>query len=153
MMKRQDLSHERLVLIETLNKYLNKSRSARFYYRLQILILAAAGLSYERIAQCFEISIRSIQRWVRFYRIFGLEGLKDDKKMGRLAVLRQDEKLKVRIDISHSPKELGYPDQKWSGGLLKSHLQENYGVNLSLRQCQRILKDYRDELNRKEPAP
>lgn len=152
-MKRQDLSHNRLALIETLNKYLNKSRSARFQYRLQILILAAAGLSYERIAQCFDISIRSIQRWVRFYRIFGLDGLRDDKKAGRLGVLKQDEKHKVKHDLSHSPIELGYRDQSWSGGLLKSHLQENYGVNLSLRQCQRILKDYRDELNRKEPAP
>ncbi|CCE23297.1 helix-turn-helix domain-containing protein [Methylotuvimicrobium alcaliphilum] len=152
-MKRQDLSHNRLVLIETLNKYLNKSRSARFQYRLQILILATAGLSYERIAQCFDISIRSVQRWVRFYRIFGLEGLKDDKKTGRLTVLKQDEKLKVKLDLSHSPIELGYRDQNWSGGLLKSHLHENYGVNLSLRQCQRILKDYRDDLNSKEPAP
>jgi hypothetical protein len=63
------------------------------------------------------------------------------RRMGRPSGLGEDDLLSLRKDLRSDPVLAGYPDRRWTGRLLKEHLGKNYGTRLSVRQCQRLLKN------------
>ena len=58
----------------------------------------------------------------------GLGGLQDTPRSGRPARLSQMERERLRQDLLHSPRELGYDQNLWDGVLLSHHLAHKYSV-------------------------
>ena len=48
-------------------------------------------------------------------------------------------------------RELGYQQNLWDGKLLSHHLRESYGVDLGVRQCQRIFRNLGFRLRKPRP--
>jgi transposase len=44
----------------------------------------------------------------------------------------------LRKELRRYPRDLGYDQNLWDGVLLSHHLEKNYSILLSVRQCQRL---------------
>jgi len=122
----------------------NQISEIRFQHRLHCVTLVEQGCSYSQVSEWFGEHPRTIERWVQNAHEFGVEGLKDEQKLGRPTKVRDDQKRALKTDIAKLPTEFGYKVSAWNGQLLMRHLKNNYGVDLGLRQCQRLLNKLKD---------
>ena len=119
---------------------LRRRESARYLHRLQAVLLVSAGRSCSEVALWFECSPRTIERWSRAYDAGGVGQLRLPHGGGRPASLSSSQKRQLQCEIGQAPAEQGYRQRHWSGKLLSLHLERNYGLVVSQRHCQRMLK-------------
>jgi transposase len=68
----------------------------RDFVRHKIVLMSHNGMSDGRIAQDLHIHVNTVRKWRRRFRMFGLDGLKDDPRSGRP---RTYDYKKVKADI------------------------------------------------------
>lgn len=115
-----------------------RTSSSLLLHRMHCVLLVGKGRSCYQVGEWFGEDPRTIERWVHHYNKCGIEGLKDDRK-GRPAKVCNEQRKKLQQDIKINPDRLGYNQNGWDGKLLQTHLARRYGVQLSVRQCQRLL--------------
>ena len=130
---------------ELRNALMNELRhyeNARYLHRLHCLVLVEGAYSCDKVAKCFGESARSIERWIHRFEDQGLEGLSDHRTMAHPGsrTLTQPQLNSLGQDLRKNPFSLGYATRRWTGKLLRSHLEHRYGVTFSLRHCQRLLR-------------
>lgn len=119
---------------------LQHSLERRFMHRLDAVLLVSQGKSCVEVAQWFGQDCRSIQRWVRAYGQYGVDGIRGQPSPGRQAQLTAEERLSLALALASPPGQCGYPQPRWSGKLLARHIEQHYQVAISERHCQRLLK-------------
>lgn len=117
-----------------------RSRESRYDHRLHGVLSVCRGLSCYETAAVWGRSPRSVEHWVRRYENQGLRGLMEKGRPGRPAVLSSSELAKLQRQLLSDPVRCGWPERRWTGVVLRSHLQREYGRMLGLRQCQRLLR-------------
>jgi transposase len=125
---------------ELIRASLRISREQRYLHRLHCVLLVAEGRSCYEVARWFGEAPRTIERWVNALDQHGVEGLREHPSGGRPAKLGPDQTQRLMLDLAQPPRLCGYPKRSWSGALLTQHLAERYGIRLSPRQCQRLLR-------------
>lgn len=113
----------------------------RYYHRLHVVLLVLRGYSCYEAARVYGDSPRSVQYWMHRLTSRGLAGLKEGDRPGRPSRLSQSEKDRLREELKASPRALGYDQNLWDGKLLSHHLEVRYGVELGVRQCQRLFHE------------
>jgi transposase len=116
------------------------SSEQRFLHRLHCVLLIAEGRSCYEVARWFGEDPRTIERWVHALNLHGMEALREHPAGGRPTKLASEEVQRLALDLQKPPQFSGYPKREWSGKLLTQHLEGSYGVKLSARQCQRMLR-------------
>jgi len=127
-------------LKSTFKGEINNSSGSHFLHRLHCVLLVTEGCCCCQVAEWFGVHQRTVERWVHYFKEYGIEGLKDEQKTGRPTKVRDDQLKQLQHDILFKPSELKYIENKWSGKLLKTHLKQRYGIEMSVRQCQRLLQ-------------
>lgn len=117
-----------------------RSVELRYLNRLQCVALVASGHSCSKVAQWTGENPRSIQLWVQRYISDGVEGLKDRPRGSSARKLDGSDLSRLQRDVARSPRSFGFERACWNGPLLRTHLSRHYGVELSLRHCQRLLR-------------
>jgi transposase len=123
-----------------------ESADALTLQRLFCILLVHAGSSPAQVASRSGLNERSIRRWVQRYDKQGLQGIKEMVPSGRPARLEKEQIVKLFRQIRKPPSYFGYLSERWTGKLLQHHIQHQEQVTLSLRQCQRLLKDSRAQV-------
>jgi transposase len=116
------------------------SAEQRLLHRLHCALLVAEGRSCYEVARWFGEDPRTIERWVHALDLRGAEGLKEHHAGGRPARVSSELRQRLALDLRNPPPLSGYERREWSGKLLTRHLEEHYGIKLSARQCQRMLR-------------
>jgi len=127
-------------LSRALEDAINQSTDMRFIHRLHSLLLVAQGRGINEVARWFNDNPSTVARWVRHFKLYGVLGLQDDHKPGRPSKLDHDALRKLTQQLAQPPKTLGHSADRWDGKLLACHLEMHYEVSMSVRQCQRLLK-------------
>jgi len=113
---------------------------AMFLHRLHCVRCARAGCATSEVARAFGHAPKTIRRWLLRYQADGLAGLEESAERGRPSKLSARDQQRVQLSLRHLPSELGYAQDEWTGALLQDHIQRYFGIELSVRQCQRLLK-------------
>lgn len=138
-MHKLNLSSARSVR-ELIHASVTASCEQRFLLRLCCVLLIAEGRGCYEVARWFGEDPRTIERWVHALDEHGVEGLREHHVGGRPAKLSGDQVQRLALDLQKPPHISGYPKREWSGKLLTQHLEGYYGIKLSARQCQRMLR-------------
>jgi len=128
-----------------------RSEESRYDHRLHGILLVCSGFSCSKVAELFGRSRRTIQYWVRRFEESGFAGLEEVPRSGRPPVLSEALRHAVGKDLRRSPFEFGYSQNLWDGKLLSYHLAQRYGVELKVRQCQRMFHQLK--FRRRKPRP
>ena len=128
--------HNRVVLQQEINRH----QDARYDHRLHCVLLVASGMSCERIAGLFGDSPRTLINWVRRFDLKGLAGLAEGNHSGRPTRLSAQQLEEVRDMVRQPPAAVELDANLWDGKSLSACLQKRYGVQMSVRQCQRLFR-------------
>ena len=121
----------------------HRSGELRFMHRLHAVLLVSLGHSCYEVARWIASDPRSVERWVRSYEARGCDGLRDHHGGGRPARLTDAQRADLADALAQSPAGQGFAHASWNGKLVAQLLQRRWAVQLSLRQCHRLLLNAR----------
>ena len=128
-----------------------RSEESRYDHRLHGVLLVSSSLSCGEVADLFGHSHRTVQYWVRRFERSGFAGLQEGERPGRPGSLEEQTQRLVGVDLRRSPMDLGYAQNLWDGKLLSHHLSDRYGLQVGVRQCQRLFHQL--GFRRRKPRP
>jgi transposase len=118
----------------------HRTPELRFLHRLHCVLFVAQGYSCYQVANWFEGHPCTVERWIHCFEQNGVEGLREKQKTGRPAKVDVKQSQQLKNDILKDPRQLGYDQNGWNGKLLQIHILRCCDVELSIRQCQRLLR-------------
>lgn len=119
---------------------IGRSEESRYHHRLHGLLLLAAGHSCREVAELFGEDDTTVQRWVHRVSQGGLQALRESERPGRPRSLDAAQWQELQADLRKSPRDFGLTADIWNGSTLSRHLESRFGVQLGVRQCQRIFR-------------
>lgn len=149
-MRKLDIENSETALL-AIQDEIRRSDEAKYDHRLHGLLLVANGQSCRQAAGLLGEDPRTVQRWVRTYQRDGLDGLRDGARSGRPPLLDEAQRLAVEADLRDRPDSFGLVGHLWDGPLLREHLRRNYGVDIGVRQCQRLFRRMGFRLRKPRP--
>jgi transposase len=129
------------LIIMALQDEIRRNRDARYDHRLHSVLLVAKGHTCEEVADLLGDSTRTVQSWVNAFLKDGLYGLCDKDKSGRPKKLSEADMRSLREALRNSPDTYGLPGHLWEGKNLSQYILEEFGVEMGVRQCQRLFHE------------
>jgi len=130
---------------------IGRSEESRYDHRLHGLLLVTSGQSCRDVAHLFGEDPSTVQRWVRRFENGGLDALREGERPGRPRALDMAQWLRLQRDMRETPRSFGLEATLWDGPLMSEHLRRNYGVELGVRQCQRLFRQMGFRLRKPRP--
>ena len=120
---------------------LEKNPSNLFAHRIDMVILMLGGMSPDALAEYSGDSRSSLYAWRYKALTEGLNSLANapSSNRGRKTKLSPEQMEDIFLILDGPSKWHGF--NSWTGKTLKDLVQSKYGVDLSLRACQKILKE------------
>jgi transposase len=126
-----------------INAYIQNSDEGRYAFRLCSLkmLLNDPDCSVEKLSKIMTASPRSLAKWVHKINEGGdIELLRDKARPGRSSRLSDIQLNEVRAAISTPPRHSGIDANLWDGKTLSYYVKRTFGVDLQVRQCQRLFQ-------------
>ena len=140
-------------IILSIQNALSVSEEAKYYHRLDLVMLAINGMHVKEIAALYNESPTTISYWTKKVVEKGVNSLKSGEHTGRAPRLSIDQLRLLDEDLQNPPSDFGYNINLWDGLVLSKHLSDHYDVDIKIRQCQRILKQLGYTLQRPQTKP
>jgi len=125
-------------------KYLLKSLEtdlrAEYRRRIEIMLLADAGQSQAQICEALGCSQETARYWIAIASS-GQAHKWSDRLIGRPKTVNQQYLSRLKELVSHSPREYGYPFERWTAQWLSKHLAKELGIKVSSCHINRLLKE------------
>jgi transposase len=134
-----------------LREEIDRSEESRYDHRLHGLLLVSSGRSCTEVGELFGEAATTVQRWVRRFEQSGFAGLREGERSGRPRALDDRSWSRIEADLRKDPRSLGLEANLWDGPLLSEHLRRTYGINLGVRQCQRLFRHMGFRLRKPRP--
>jgi putative transposase len=112
---------------------------SEYYRRIEIMLLADSGHSQTQICVRLGCSQETARYWIEMARS-GKAHQWDDCPIGRPQTINEPFLERLKELVSHSPREFGYPFKRWTAGALSKHLANEFGIEVSDRHINRLLK-------------
>lgn len=127
-----------------INAYVQNSDEGRFAFRLCSLklLLNDPNYSAEKLSKVLLASPRSIAKWIhKINESRDIEVLRDKPRPGRTSRLDSAQKEMIKSTLALPPRKVGLEANLWDGKTLSHYLKKEFGVDLKVRQCQRLFKE------------
>lgn len=138
---------------EELREHLDTLDGTRTILRLIVGINYKEGISQSELADWYGVSRTTIHNWIA--RLEEFEGqsieevLYDAKRSGRPTKLTNEQMERVEQVIRNPPEEVGLDANRWGPMVMEQFLETEFDVSYSRRHLRSILKDIRDDVDRK----
>ncbi len=110
---------------------------AKFQHRVEMVNLVLGGMTPSALSEYVRESKNTITRWVKTADELGFAALRVKKQSGRSPRLSKENRKAIKAVLEEDdPKKYGY--NVWDGPSLSDYIAREYGVNLGVRQCQRM---------------
>jgi transposase len=138
-------------MIFALQDEIRRSQEARYDHRLHAVLLVAQGVSCTKAASLLGDSPRTVQYWVNQFEEEGFAGLADADRPGRPKKLNEQQLEQLAQVIRGSPKDVEMGTNIWDGKTLSAFIKRQYGIDLGVRQCQRLFRQFGFRLRNPRP--
>ncbi len=138
-------------MILAIQDEIRRNDASRYDHRLHGVLLVAHGLSCPQVGELLGDSPRTVVNWVQRFEARGLAGLSEGERPGRPGRLSQSQLTRVEAALRDSPDKFDLPTQMWDGPTLSEFLRQELGVNLKVRQCQRLFRQLGFRLRKPRP--
>lgn len=105
-------------------------------HRLRSVRLVLAGASTVKVGKKYGDSPGAVGQWVKRFKEHGAKGLESAARSGRPSSLTTSQQRRLEAYLEKERAE----SRKVSGGILATFIVRTFGVTLTRRQCERILK-------------
>src|SRR5471030_379236 len=133
------------------NREFERSEESRYDHRLHGVLLVSSGYSCTEVGQLFGQAATTVQRWVQRFERGGFEGLREGERPGRPRTSDESQWALIEADLRKTPRDFGFEAGLWDGPVLSEHLRQRYGIELGVRQCQRLFRQMGFRLRKPRP--
>ncbi|MHB1393210.1 MAG: helix-turn-helix domain-containing protein [Clostridia bacterium] len=151
-MKVRKVANKDAIILDIRNA-LSCCEDAKFYHRLDLVMLAINGTPIKEIESLYNEPAKTISTWTKKVIENGVDSLKPGDHPGRPSRLTETQIKRLDADLQRKPENFGYDINSWDGIILSRHLKDHYGVSLHVRQCQRVLRQLGYTLQRPQTKP
>lgn len=107
--------------------------------RARMILLSARGFTVQEVMAVFEVVDETLYKWLDRFEAEGPDGLYDRARSGRPPEIDGDALEELERLVERSPLEEGYEFTTWTTPLLRSHLKERRGIEVSDDTVRRAL--------------
>jgi transposase len=125
---------------KALLKHLQANLPPEYQRRLEIMLLADMGKSQTQICQILGCSQEMARYWISRAEA-GLAHKWNERSLGRPKTINDQYIQRLKELVSKSPRECGYGFQNWTAQWLSKHLANEFGIEISDRHINRLLKN------------
>ena len=118
---------------------MTSSDESRFYFRVFAVNMVLSGFPASEIGSMAGVSKQAVTRWVKIADEQGFDALKPKAKPGRPSKLTMEQKEAIDTALQSDPSEHGF--KVWDGPSLASYIKSTFGIDFSVRQCQRLFHE------------
>ncbi|PCI37475.1 MAG: hypothetical protein COB53_06370 [Elusimicrobia bacterium] len=122
-----------------------RARAPRLETRMGSSALPDKGLNFHKTAAIWGQSPRAVEYWMKRFSKEELPNAKPRRGPGRPPVLSDQQMEYLVADLSKGPQSVGFHAHHWTGPLLKRYLGEYYGAHMTVRHCQRLIRQAEGE--------
>jgi transposase len=116
------------------------------------VLLVAQGLTCPEVASLLGDAPRSVEYWVHRYERVGLAGLTEGERTGRPGRLKAEQIEEINRVLRAKPSDSGMRVNLWDGKTLSAWIEKTYGIQLGVRQCQRLFRQLDFRLRKPRPV-
>ncbi|NJM71881.1 MAG: helix-turn-helix domain containing protein [Scytonema sp. RU_4_4] len=124
---------------KVLLKNLQGDLQPEYRRRLEIMLLADQRKSQTEICQILGCSQEMARYWIAVAQA-GLAHKWNERPIGRPKTVNAQYIQRLQELVSHSPREYGYSFSCWTAQWLSKHLAKEFGIEISDRHINRLLK-------------
>jgi transposase len=106
--------------------------------RLEIMLRANMGQSQTEICTALGCSPDTARYWMAIAQTD--RAYEYVHAIGRPKTVNEEYLARLKELVSHSPQDYGYPFQRWTAQWLQKHLAKEFGIEVSDRHINRLLK-------------
>ena len=136
----------------TLQQEIHRSEESRYDHRLHGVLLVAQGMTCPEVARLLGDAPRSVENWVHRFDQHGLAGLTEGDRSGRPRRLDEKQVKEINRVLRARPSDAGMQVNLWDGKTLSAWIGKTYGVQLGVRQCQRLFRQLEFRLRKPRPV-
>ena len=138
-------------MVMAIQDEIRRNDASRYDHRLHGVLLVAQGLTCPQVGELLGDAARTVVNWVQRFESLGLAGVSDGERPGRPGRLEESQLARVEAALRGSPAKFGLPTEMWDGPTLSEFLRCELGVNLKVRQCQRLFRQLGFRLRKPRP--
>jgi transposase len=135
-----------------LQQEIQRSEDSRYDHRLHGVLLIAQGMTCPTVAGLLGDSPRAVAYWVHRFQQKGLVGLQEGQRSGRPGRLDEKQIAGINRALRAKPNDAGMRVNLWDGKTLAAWIQKEYGIQLGVRQCQRLFRQLDFRLRKPRPV-
>jgi len=130
----------------------NSTKDAKYRHRVEMVNLVLSGLTPSYLSNYCGDSKGTITLWVKIADEQGFDALKGKAHTGKPPKLTREQAAEIcEVLQEDDSKKYGY--NVWDGPSLSAYILKTYGVELCVRQCQRLLHKWGFSLVRPQTFP
>ncbi|MDZ8054833.1 MAG: transposase [Aulosira sp. ZfuVER01] len=124
---------------KVLLKNLQADLQPEYRRRIEIMLLADRGKSQTHICQILSCSQEMARYWIAIAEA-GLAHKWNERPIGRPKTVNHQYLERLKELVSRSPGDYGYAFRSWTAQCLSKHLAQEFGIEISDRHINRLLK-------------
>ena len=132
--------------------FATRSEETRYDHPLHGALLVAQGVTCPEVARLLGHAPRSVENWVNRFDRQGLAGLTEGERSGRPSRLDEKQVKEINRVLRAKPSDAGMRVNLWNGKTLSAWIGKTYGIQLALRQCQRLFRQFEFRLRKPRPV-
>jgi len=136
----------------SLQQEIQRSEESRYDHRLHGVLLVAQGMTCPEVARLLGDAPRSVEYWVHRFQQQGLGGLTEAERSGRPRRLNEKQIKEIDRVLRDKPGDAGMRVNLWDGKTLSAWIEKAYGIQLRVRQCQRLFRQLGYRLRKPRPV-
>jgi transposase len=123
-----------------LAKKLHDEVRPEYRQRIEIMLLADQGYSQTQICEMLSCCHQTARYWIAIAQA-GKAHQWNERQIGRPKTVNELYLNRLKELASHSPREFGYPFQRWTAQWLKKHLLKETGIEVTEQHINRLLRN------------
>lgn len=139
------------VLLEQGKAIMSASDESRFHFRVFAVNMVLSGCPASQVSAMAGVSKAAVTGWVKKADEQGFDALRSKRHPGRTPKLTTEQCAAIDSALRTDPKEFGF--KVWDGPSLSSYIDSTFGVQISVRQCQRLFHNLGYSRIRPQPYP
>jgi transposase len=137
---------------KALLKNLQANLQPEYRRRIEIMLLADKGKSQSQICEILSCSQEMARYWIGVAEA-GLAHKWNERPIGRPKTVNDQYIERLKELVSNSPREYGYAFSCWTAQWLSKHLANEFGIAITDRHVNRLLKKMGLSTKRKNSCP
>ena len=136
-MKTRIYKTDKKLLQAQCQEILASSEISRFHFKVFAVNMVLAGQKAADIGRMCGKSKMSVSSWVKLADERGIDALRGKSHSGRPPRLNDLQRKDIDNALRSSPEAYGF--KVWDGSSLSAYIKKAHGVEMCVRQCQRLM--------------